>query len=206
MVQPLLITGMTGLRPRFTLLLADDENRSIFAVRRVILCSRMDTMRPSIRQATRQDTEKVAEILCEAARWLEQSGKAMWRNDELVSARIAADVDAGLFFIAECDGEAAGVVKFQLEDGQFWPDEPQSESAFVHRLAVRRRFAGGEVSSALLSWAVERARSLQRDYLRLDCEASRPKLRAVYERFGFVHHSDRQVGPYFVSRYEYRVS
>jgi hypothetical protein len=36
--------------------------------------------------------------------------------------------------------------------------------------------------------------------------ASLPKLRAVYERFGFVHHSDRQVGPYFVSRYEYRVT
>jgi GNAT superfamily N-acetyltransferase len=124
----------------------------------------------------------------------------------LVPSRIAADVNAGLFFIAECDGEVAGVVKFQLEDREFWPDVPQTESAFVHRLAVRRRFARRGISSALLSWAVERARSLRRDYLRLDCEVSRPKLRAVYERFGFVHHSDRQVGPYFVSRYQYRVT
>jgi hypothetical protein len=30
----------------------------------------------------------------------------------------------------------------------------------------------------------------------------RPRLRAVYERHGFRHHSDRQVGPHFVSRYE----
>ena len=163
-------------------------------------------MRSSIRQATRQDTETVAEILREAARWLEQSGRAMWRADELLPSRIAADVDAGLFFIAECGAGAAGVVKFQLEDGLFWPDVPQRESGFVHRLAVRRQFAGGRVSSGLLSWAVDRARSLGRDYLRLDCEASRQKLRAVYERFGFVHHSDRQAGPYFVSRYEYRVT
>ena len=163
-------------------------------------------MRPFIRQAMRQDTEKVAEVLREAARWLERSGMAMWLDNELVPSRIAADVNAGIFFIAECDGEAAGVVKFQLEDRQFWRDVPQSESAFIHRLAVRRRFAGSGISSALLSWAVERARLLHRDYLRLDCEASRPKLRAVYERFGFVHHSDRQVGPYFVSRYEYRVT
>jgi GNAT superfamily N-acetyltransferase len=154
----------------------------------------------------RQDTEMVAEVLREAARWLEQSGMAMWRDDELVPSRIAADVDSGLFFIAECDGEAAGVVKFQLEDGQFWPDVQQGKSAFVHRLAVRRRYAGGGISSALLSWAIGRADSLRKDYLRLDCEASRPKLRAVYERFGFVHHSDRQVGPYFVSRYEYRIA
>jgi GNAT superfamily N-acetyltransferase len=162
-------------------------------------------MRPSIRQATPQDTENVADVLCEAARWLEQSGMTMWRAVELLPLHIADDVDAGLFFIAECDGEIAGVVRYQLEDGQFWPDVPQSESAFVHRLAVRRRFAGSGISSALLSWAVERARSLRRVYLRLDCEAARQKLRAVYERFGFVHHSDRQVGPYFVSRYEYQV-
>jgi GNAT superfamily N-acetyltransferase len=163
-------------------------------------------MHPSIRPATHQDIEKVADILCEAARWLEQRDMSIWRADELLPSRIADDVNAGLFLIAECDGEAAGVLKFQLEDGLFWPDVAQPESAFVHRLAVRRRFAGLGISSALLSWAVERARSLGRDYLRLDCEASRPKLRAVYERFGFIHHSDRQVGPYFVSRYEYKIT
>jgi GNAT superfamily N-acetyltransferase len=163
-------------------------------------------MRPSIRHAMPQDVENVSGILREAAQWLEQSGMAMWRNDELLPGRIVADVDAGLFFIAECDGDAAGVVKFQLEDSLFWPDVPQTHSAFVHRLAVRRRFAGGGMSSDLLRWAVERARSLGRGYLRLDCEVSRPRLRAVYERFGFRHHSDRQVGPYFVSRYEFIVT
>jgi hypothetical protein len=130
----------------------------------------------------------------------------MWRDDELLPSRIIADVDAGLFFVAECEGVAAGVVKFQTEDSLFWPDVPQEQSAFVHRLAVRRRFAGGIVSSAMLHWAVLRTRSVGRRFLRLDCEASRSKLRAVYERFGFTHHSDRQVGPYFVSRYEYDVT
>jgi GNAT superfamily N-acetyltransferase len=153
-----------------------------------------------------QDAEDVSSILREAAQWLEQSGMAMWRDDELLPARIVADVDARLFFVAEWEGVAAGVVKFQLEDSLFWPDVPQGQSAFVHRLAVRRQFAGGGISSALLRWAVGRTRSLGRDYLRLDCEASRPRLRAVYERFGFRHHSDRQVGPYFVSRYEYDVT
>jgi GNAT superfamily N-acetyltransferase len=160
----------------------------------------------TIRQATGLDSGTVADILSEAARWLDQSGISMWRADELLPANVTADVDAGLFFIAECNGAAAGVVKFQLTDMLFWPDVLQGQSAFVHRLAVKRQFAGGGVSSALLRWAVERARSLGRAYLRLDCEASRPRLRAIYERFGFVHHSDRQVDPYLVSRYEYRVA
>jgi GNAT superfamily N-acetyltransferase len=162
-------------------------------------------MQISIQPATPDDLEEVSAVLREAARWLEETDKRMWRDNELLPANIAADVTAGLFFIAVCDGETAGVVKFQLEDPLFWPDIPQKESAFVHRLAVKRQFAGTGVSSALLNWAVARAKSLGKNYLRLDCEASRPRLRAVYERFGFRHHSDRQVGAYFVSRYEYRI-
>lgn len=158
-----------------------------------------------IRQATPRDTETVSSILSEAAEWLAQSGTPMWKGDELAPGRVADDVTNGLFYVAECDGEIAGTIKFQLEDALFWPDVSQAESAYVHRLAVRRRFAGGGVSSAMLRWAVERARALGRRYLRLDCEASRVRLRKVYEQFGFRHHSDRHVGPYFVSRYEFEI-
>jgi GNAT superfamily N-acetyltransferase len=156
-----------------------------------------------IRQATAVDVATVSSILVEAANWLSECGMPMWRADELLPDRIAMDIRDGLFFLGEREGEPAGTIKFQLSDLEFWPDVPPQESAFIHRLAVRRRFAGESVSSALLSWALERAVLLDRRFLRLDCEASREKLRAVYERFGFQHHSDRQVGPYFVARYEF---
>ena len=163
-------------------------------------------MQLSIRQANLQDIDAVAEILKEVAGWLEERGMPMWRQDELQPIRIVADVDSGQFFLAECDGVPAGTIRFQLEDRLFWPDVPQDDSAFVHRLAVRRRFAGGEVSSALLLWAIARTHALGRRYLRLDCEASRARLRAIYECIGFRFHSDKQVGPYFVARYEYDVT
>jgi len=110
-----------------------------------------------------------------------------------------------LFFLAESDGEPAGTIKYQLEDKLFWPDVPQNDSAFIHRLAVRRRFAGGEVSSALLLWAIARTHALGRRYLRLNCVASRPRLQALYESIGFRFHSNRQVGTYYVSPYEFDV-
>jgi GNAT superfamily N-acetyltransferase len=160
-------------------------------------------MTVSIRQAKPEDAPTVSSILTEAARWLEESGMTMWRDGELTASSVAGDVAAGLFYLASADLEPAGTIKFQLEDKLFWPDIPQEDSAFIHRLAVRRKFSGGEISTAMLRWAVERARALERRHLRLDCEASRARLRAVYESFGFRHHSDRQVGPYFVSRYEY---
>jgi GNAT superfamily N-acetyltransferase len=82
----------------------------------------------------------------------------------------------------------------------------RSESAFLHRLAVRRKFAGGLVSKMLLQWTVERSRELGKHFLRLDCVVDRPRLRSVYENFGFRHHRDRQVGAYFVARYEYEIA
>jgi GNAT superfamily N-acetyltransferase len=162
-------------------------------------------MQLSIRQALPQDLDSVSDILREAARWLEESGIALWRDNELLPESIAADVHSGLYFLAECDSEPAGTISYQLQDKLFWPDIPQEDSAFVHRLAVRRRFAGGEVSSALLLWAIARTHALGRRYLRLDCEASRPRVRAIYERVGFRFHSNKQVGRYFVARYEFDV-
>jgi ribosomal protein S18 acetylase RimI-like enzyme len=73
----------------------------------------------------------------------------------------------------------------------------------VHRIAVKREFAGKGISSKMLEWAVNHAASLGRSYLRLDCEAERQALRAIYERFGFHFHSYLEVGPYHLSRYEY---
>ena len=159
-----------------------------------------------IRQATTGDAPIVEEMLLEAARWVDALGVVMWEEGELDRARIEREIEARQFVVAETGGAVAGVIRFQLEDALFWPDLPPGQSAFVHRLVVRRAFKGTGVSQALLEWAVDRARALGREALRLDCDADRPKLRRLYEDFGFVLHSYRQVGPYYVSRYELRLS
>jgi GNAT superfamily N-acetyltransferase len=159
-----------------------------------------------VRRAAPQDAQLVSDILTEAARWLEKSGMPMWREDQLDPAIVVADVAAGLYFLAQHGDNPVGTVRFQLQDPAFWPDALPQEAAYIHRFAIRREYAGTGVSTALLRWSVERTRELGRLYLRLDCLASRPRLRAVYESFGFRHRDDRQVGPDFVSRYEYDIN
>ena len=141
-------------------------------------------------------------MLREAAAWVDALGTVMWENGELDPAQTHADVAAGLFAIADSDAVVAGAVRFQLDDPLFWPDLPPASSAFVHRLVVRRAFKGHGISTALLRWAVAQTRAHGRAHLRLDCDAARVKLRALYEAFGFRLHSCRHVGPYYVSRYE----
>jgi GNAT superfamily N-acetyltransferase len=156
-----------------------------------------------IRQAGEPDTQAIHAMLIEAAAWVDALGVVMWEDGELEEDILAREVRAGQFYIADVRGEPAGAIRFQTEDLLFWPDIPQTSSAFVHRLVVRRAFKGTGVSTALLRWAVDHARALGKTWLRLDCDNDRPKLKALYERFGFTRHSDRQVGPYYVARYEY---
>lgn len=164
-----------------------------------------DTPGFHIRQAFPGETGIVSDVLQEAARWLVESGTPMWKDGELAPDRIAADVEAGLFFIAWAGDDAAGVFKMQPEDPLFWPDLPQGDALYLHRIAVRREFAGQGVMSAMVAFARDATGRAGRRYLRLDCEAARPRLRAAYERLGFQTHSERQVGPYFVARYEQRI-
>jgi GNAT superfamily N-acetyltransferase len=89
-----------------------------------------------------------------------------------------------------------------MEDPEFWPDAEPGQAVYLHRLAVRRRYAGGELSTSMLNWIVARARELGRQYVRLDCAADRPALRRVYERFGFRLYDERNMGAFVVARYQ----
>jgi GNAT superfamily N-acetyltransferase len=160
----------------------------------------------TVRQARAADAAIVQEMLEEAAHWVDALGVVMWEEGELAPGRVDEEIARGQFFLAEVSGDPAGAVKFQLEDRLFWPDRSENDSAFIHRLVVRRRYKGFGVSSVLMGWAADRARTIGKQWLRLDCDASRPKLRQLYEEFGFQFHSFRQVGAYYVARYEFSVT
>ncbi len=155
-----------------------------------------------IKLATSEDTETISSILREAADWLVSRGMPLWQSDELSPEKISGEVEKGLFWLAQVNNKPAGCVRFQLEDQLFWPDIPIGESAFIHKLAVRRRFSGGVLSSQILQWAKNETKLNSRQFLRLDCESKAAKLRKFYERNGFALHSTKQVGPYLVARYE----
>ena len=116
-------------------------------------------MAVEVRLAARDDASVVSAILNEAATWLDSRGMPLWRHDELALTLVIRDVNAGLFWIAWAGDEPAGVMRLQLSDPDFWPDVPDGESAFLHRIAVRRPFAGGGISSTLLRFACDHARA-----------------------------------------------
>ena len=156
-----------------------------------------------IRQAGIADLQFISEILIEAESWLEKRGILLWNVRDLSEDSLREDVASGFYILVEANGKLVGTLKYTMTDSLCWPEANDGESTFVHRVAVRRDYAGGIVSTAMLKWAINRTRELGRRSLRLDCEISRTKLRNIYERFGFQYHSDKHIGKYHVARYEY---
>ena len=155
-----------------------------------------------IEQALPNEAATVAAVLNEAAQWLATDGRPLWSAIDVGLERVQRDTDAGRYFIARQSGEVAGVMRLDTEDPFFWPEIETGSSAFVHKLAVRRRWAKQGVSTALLAFARERALGLGRKHLRLDCVADRTALRSLYERFGFSLHSEIRKGASSFARYE----
>lgn len=140
-------------------------------------------------------------ILIEAAEYLDSIDQSLWRYEELVPEQILSDVISGMYYLAYVGDKALGTLRYQIQDPIFWPEISDNRSAFIHRLAVKREAASKGVASQMLSWAKEQTKSIDRDFLRLDC-AVRPKLCAIYEQNGFSKHSECLVGSYHVVRYE----
>ncbi len=153
-------------------------------------------------QAKVGDAEVVSSILQEAADWLIEKDQKLWEINDLSIDKLGEHVEKGMFWLAKVGDEFAGCIRYQVSDLEYWDDIPHQDSAFVHRVAVRRKFAGQGISAKMIEWAKAKAKSEGKKYLRLDC-ANREKLRKVYEGFGFKFHSLKEREPYLVVRYEF---
>ena len=148
------------------------------------------------------DAAGIAAVLREAAQWLIDQQRPLWAVSDFSDESVQRDVSGGFYVAAKVDAAVVGVVRFQREDLSFWPDAEPGTSAFLHKLAVRRAWAGQGVSAALLAFSREHARSLGLRYLRLDCVADRQPLRMLYEGFGVTLHDCVWKGRREFARYQ----
>ena len=108
---------------------------------------------------------------------------------------------AGQLFVVELDGAVAAVFVLQREDRRFW-GERQDDALYLHKLAVRRSFAGRGLGAQVVEWALARTRAEARTYLRLDCLRGNPEIRAYYEALGFEERGEVDTGAFVCSLYE----
>ncbi len=156
----------------------------------------------NVRRATHADAEAAGSILDEATVHVATLGYDQWPvpfpRDEL-----AQRIERGELYLVEVDGEPAATMTLLWDDPFLWGEPP--DAAYVHKLAIRRMFAGRGLGEAIVEWADRRAAAAGRRYLRLDCMRDNDRIRGYYERLGFEHRGDRDDPRFPVALYERRV-
>lgn len=142
-------------------------------------------MELNIRQASKADIFFVYQLWAETNDWITSIGEQMWFTEDINIEAVEGYINRGVLYVAEIQNAICGTLAYEIEDPIFWPEIPAGQSAYVHRLVCSRSFAGKGVSSAMLDWAVNKAKQEDRRDLRLDTDAKRKKLMEVYERYGF---------------------
>jgi GNAT superfamily N-acetyltransferase len=161
----------------------------------------------SIVRASPEDVADAAEVLQDAARWVASLGFPAWDEGTFTDPegrgrrQLGEAMAMGGLFVARIGAQAVGTVSLFDVDERFWPGAPR-DALYVHKLAVRRGYAGRDIGGAILRWAEAQARSAGKRYLRLDCPRDDPGVRAYYHRAGFVHRGDVTVGTFEASLYE----
>jgi ribosomal protein S18 acetylase RimI-like enzyme len=132
---------------------------------------------------TTGEVDEALSIMREAAQWLIDSGKPLWRIEDLRREQIKNPAEE--FVVLRQDGKAIAAMILNFYDPFVWPDIEKGSSGFIHKLAVRREFAGKGCAEKLIEYAKKVCLEKGIAYLRLDSDPSREGLRRLYEKTGF---------------------
>lgn len=134
-------------------------------------------------QVTRGSVQDAVSVMCEAAQWLEDRGMPLWTQAEIIA--LPEQYPAAAFLTLYFDNHPAAAALLTDADPLFWPDIPPGTSGFLHKLSVRRAYAGQGLALRMLDSAAHICKKEGMKSLRLDCDASRNKLIALYQTAGF---------------------
>lgn len=159
----------------------------------------------------RNDKIDVAfDVLREVGQWLVDNGQELWQIDTLTPENLLDEYTTGNLYVMYADREdgtapePAAVFILQWEDPLYWPDVPPNTSSFIHKLAIRRAFAGQNLFAAIIDFWKSECMLRGIRTLELETDASRPKLMQFYERYGFKPTHQRQIhefGQTFLCQY-----
>jgi GNAT superfamily N-acetyltransferase len=166
----------------------------------------------TIRRTNPGDEVIVESVLLSTVQWLNTMEQPLWAENDVKWERLSKGNDITECYIAEQGGKPCGCMILKEVDHFFWPDVPESEALFLHKLAVTNAARKQGVGDALIEFAIEESVRRGRQSLRLDCHAKREKLRKFYERHGFecvgekVYNNVYDVPTYFTAFYIRRIT
>lgn len=150
---------------------------------------------------TSGDDVAASGVLIAAALHLKARGEPLWPESSLTPERLARYYPPAGWRVAWRGDVALACLCLMDADPLFWPEDAPQEALYLHKLAVHPNAQGQGLSALLLREAARETARRGRPWLKLDTATGRPKLRALYENFGFQNVGERTVKGFDVTLY-----
>ena len=126
---------------------------------------------------------EVFALIDRRTRWMQAQGNPQWDTyrEAYPDDYFRTVTEKGQLWLLRQDERIAAMVTLWDTDSQ-WTDG--AAALYLHNLAADEAFPGA--GAELLRRCADRAGTLHRDRLRLDCSADNPRLNAYYEAQGFA--------------------
>ncbi len=112
-----------------------------------------------------------------------------WRPGFFSREAFLDQILQGEVYLARLGEEVVGTITLQWSDDPLWRDA-LPDGGYVHKLAVRRAYAGRGVGVGVLDWATRQSSQAGKKFLRLDWLADNPTTREYFEKAGFTYIAD----------------
>ena len=160
-----------------------------------------------IKQATGIDIPVIEDILLDVVQWMKEHGlENQWNATNVKWSQLSQNYSIDEFYVQYHDGVPVGCMALTDYDGRYWSQFSKGESIYLHKLAVRRSYAGGELSKEVIQFAKDFAQKQGVSALRLECNRKRMKLRELYEKEGFVLVQEIEIPQPGMALYEYKIA
>jgi ribosomal protein S18 acetylase RimI-like enzyme len=151
------------------------------------------------------EVDSAISVLREVAQWCEDNRMNTWKVNDLTKERLLVSLNESNFCICKISDDNACSMILQWYDPLFWPDAIENEAGYIHKLCVRRKYAGMGLSGKMVEFAVAECKKRGIQYLRLDTGWSREPLCKLYESLGFKKVGKRILGTSNFALYEMKI-
>ncbi|MEN6472232.1 MAG: GNAT family N-acetyltransferase [Clostridiaceae bacterium] len=130
--------------------------------------------------------DEAISVMREVAAWGRANGFRAWKDEWLTKEELVREeAPEEDFCVGLVDSQPACCMILQWVDTEYWPEAPKYEAGYLHKVCVRRAYAGKGLVSRMVDCAEEEATARGARFLRLDTGWEMAKVRALYEALGF---------------------
>ena len=137
------------------------------------------------------DLPLIFSLFDSAIAYQKRKGHDVWpRFDEQM---IMAEIKEKRHWKMVDEREIACILSVVYHDPVIWGERDQEPSVYLHRIAVNPAYKGKRMMELIRHWAIEHAREMGKQYLRMDTWGNNENIRNYYVSCGFPYIGQQQM-------------